>query len=1352
MQARRTPRVCTMLAPAAMLLCAHAIAGVWEDVDIIPMPKQIELRAADIPLAGASIVLGEKPSRQSEIGAEWINRRLVQLGSEPLAMVSGPLPVRQAPRLLVVVGTREDNPLIDRACSAGLVDVGPENPGPKGYEIRTSADGDTIYLSGADAIGALYACVTFAELIEARESGPVWRQAVVRDWPDIQLFSLGGVRTGSTLTPELNKLFHEAFRVEVTDEFRERFLEAMKAHYDRLLRWKVSHLELHTAWEWERGAKAENLALVREAIQYGRERGIGALSLSLKPFVCPADEQPELVGRCLPPGRYEDWVRCWSMDEIRQETARRLAEFVKQVGYTDVWFHDTDTGGFENPAQWNERCETCRQRWGDDYVAATVHIHRIYYDALKAALPNLRIHFCVYPYNIDVLDPEAGAAPAVGSAGWGQQGPEMRERYEDFWRRMAAEMPRDVTFACRETKPGTISRFRELIAPHGVFMGYWEIGDRGWTSFFNESPQWIGSFGCDERDLLYCQTVREDFVPLRALATIEYAWNGNAPGAEPFARLSERDQWRHSIPEGEFFDTIVPHVVRGLFGRRAGPELVEALKLNVDPARIFDDIAPGDMTPVNTITALEEQSRAAERGRELMDAVWARRGEPDDMLGMDEYAFRRLIYLREVFHCSAWMAKARYQKALALKLIDDQQPESAADALNTGLVTVTQAREAVAALKASRPPDPVWDTPGKNAYEDLWRAYTADALSFDGIEKELQETLDHLPEMGPIPQWLLEYLSVRRKLRAVRATQPVTIDGLPQEDAWAAAYPIEAFLVDDQAERPRVARAHTRAKLLYDDTALYLGVICRPPIVFGSAPAILPDDAATVLFRPQGWGDERLSLTAHAAGDVVCQRGRLVELNGALHWEPNADWTCGGFEARVLSLGDWWTLEARVPLQALGVAGLTDGWSGAVYRDAPFGDEVEYSSVQSPTVRRYDQKGLRPLVPCGDEQYLPEFQIEAVGMDIAPQTLPDRIVTAAELGIGISANQVLTGVTLTAEAYGPDGRLQSREELLARDRLFYTWTAPERFQVCFDSLLEQGGIRLVLDSNEGSAERWVRIGGWEGQVATGGVFRAGDATSPVGDFRSTQCLADPISFMSVISANGVDVPLFQGRQGTVEFWVRPQWRGGFGPGSSKGEHCILTEGLFHVGVVRPEYPITTNMRCMTLTRYGSYGSLVMQINSPEYACWSANGVPEGSTAIPAGQWSHIACVWDADAPRENWVRLYVNGHLLSGLSGIGHEDRLPEDRSVNLPLDATYLVQLGSLNTGRQPANALFDELRISRIVRYSADFAPPTGELRADSDTSALFHFNGDLRGEGIAEDGQQYSFEGTAGTPRYY
>jgi hypothetical protein len=54
-------------------------------------------------------------------------------------------------------------------------------------------------------------------------------------------------------------------------------------------------------------------------------------------------------------------------------------------------------------------------------------------------------------------------------------------------------------------------------------------------------------------------------------------------------------------------------------------------------------------------------------------------------------------------------------------------------------------------------------------------------------------------------------------------------------------------------------------------------------------------------------------------------------------------------------------------------------------------------------------------------------------------------------------------------------------------------------------------------------------------------------------------------------------------------------------------------------------------------------------------------------------------------------------------------------------------IQIGSMNTGFRPAEADFDELRISSVRRYADPFTPAK-HLDPDAETLALFHFDGSL------------------------
>ncbi|MCD6359881.1 MAG: hypothetical protein J7M38_03385, partial [Armatimonadetes bacterium] len=576
----------TALCVTALIIIGPHIAGadpgseVWRDVDIVPMPREIELTGRSVPVAGAVIVLGRDASRQDEIGAQWISDEAVAHGGTTLSVTRAG-EQSDAP-LRIVIGTRESNPLI--AAAADELRVGPGEPGRRGYVIAPR--GREVLLAGADDIGALYACVTFSELLAARDGGVVWREARVRDWPDYVHGIFGDSRIGGISMPEIKDLFSWSQGLAGTDEdFRRRYLERMKWYYDWLLRRKVPGLHYSINLDNFQNVPPEARAIMREGIEYGKERGIGALVYAMKPFAGLAADHPDMAENrpCLGPGRYPKWIRCWSLDDMRRDTAEKFARFCGDLGLTDVGFHDTDTGGFLNPAQWNDRCETCRERWGDDYAAATINKFRIYYDALKKYAPDARMNITIYPYNIGIFTREGAEAYIAGRYGAGpgvsDQARQLREKWEKFWRRMTAELPDDIIFCIRETRAENLNAYRDLIGDRGIFLWYGAF-NRPWRSLFSDTVSMVGTFFRNQDDYMF-PMAEQGFIPAMALEIREYSWNVNAPGAQPWFRHGNGDQWRHNEPHGEVFDVILPHVTRNLFGRRFADELTRALALNV---------------------------------------------------------------------------------------------------------------------------------------------------------------------------------------------------------------------------------------------------------------------------------------------------------------------------------------------------------------------------------------------------------------------------------------------------------------------------------------------------------------------------------------------------------------------------------------------------------------------------------------------------------------------------------------------------------------------------------------------------------------------------------------------------
>ncbi len=734
----------------AALLAAGLAAGAegvdpraWTELDIVPMPKEIRLIDQDLVLApdAVTLVLGAQACRQSEIGAEWINRRLADVAG------ATPLPVARAmpaAGTAIIIGTPADHPLLAEAVAAGLVNVGPNNPGERGYAIRRSADGRRIYLAGADPIGALYACVTFGELLEARDGRAVWRAAEVRDWPDAIWVALGCLYAGNAEMPELLKRFKDLqFDAQPTTMRAAAYLEAARGQYDWLLRRKVTMMMYPLRPDGQAGTPTKGLEIVRQGIAYGDERGIEAFTYALPPYAGLASRYPDLAKsrvcpRTLGPHAEQSrqWLRCWSLDDVCRTTARETAEYIRAAGLRHIAFHDTDTGYFDNPAQWEERCDVCRQRWGDDYTAATLHKHRIYYDEIKKLNPAARLHFTFYPYGIAILDPEAGRAAMRARYGPTPAADELAERYRarytEFWRRLHAAFPaEDVTFCIREAPEDAVRAFRALTPGRGMFT-WFALMSHAWRPFFSEAATWTGTFVGNPRDVFYPRYL-DEFVPLEALAVREYSWNRRTPGAQPWARdaLPENEQWKHAEPNGPIYDLILPRLARNVFGRAAGPAVAAAVSQNVDRQQIYDR-QHAQFAWLKDVAKLEWQAGNAGRGAAALDAA--------DGLGMDTFARTRFTVLREQFRLAAWMARARVANARARELARRQDLPGAEAAIAAGLAAARAGRADRERLLAERPADPVLRGKDHNRYAGNWREYTADRADFTPIEETLART------------------------------------------------------------------------------------------------------------------------------------------------------------------------------------------------------------------------------------------------------------------------------------------------------------------------------------------------------------------------------------------------------------------------------------------------------------------------------------------------------------------------------------------------------------------------------------------------------------------------------------
>jgi len=114
----------------------------------------------------------------------------------------------------------------------------------------------------------------------------------------------------------------------------------------------------------------------------------------------------------------------------------------------------------------------------------------------------------------------------------------------------------------------------------------------------------------------------------------------------------------------------------------------------------------------------------------------------------------------------------------------------------------------------------------------------------------------------------------------------------------------------------------------------------------------------------------------------------------------------------------------------------------------------------------------------------------------------------------------------------------------------------------------------------------------------------------------------------------------------------------------------------------------------------------------------------------AGEWHHVAGVLDPDMG----MLLFIDGHLQSDIDTGGTE-------ATHVSTFITALARHGNIAFRYFKGN--LDDVRLSTVARYQADFVPPCPDLVTDSDTRALWNLN-ETTGT-TANDASGNGFDGT-------
>ncbi len=188
---------------------------------------------------------------------------------------------------------------------------------------------------------------------------------------------------------------------------------------------------------------------------------------------------------------------------------------------------------------------------------------------------------------------------------------------------------------------------------------------------------------------------------------------------------------------------------------------------------------------------------------------------------------------------------------------------------------------------------------------------------------------------------------------------------------------------------------------------------------------------------------------------------------------------------------------------------------------------------------------------------------------------------------------------------------------------------------------------------------------------------------------------------------------------TIEFWIRPDPAGNPNPALQ----CGSTNDWVTSNIV------LDRDRHSQGRSYGigiAGGVMVFAVNNSDDAAWTMCG----TTDVLDDQWHHIAAQRRAS---DGMMWIYVDGLLDAMEIGLPGDISYPDDGE---PMNvcpgglcdySDPFISIGAEKHGYESISydGYFDELRVSTVIRYEADFAVPEGPWRPDADTVGLYHFD---------------------------
>lgn len=458
----------------------------------------------------------------------------------------------------VVIGTIDGSKRVKELVEEYNIRLTVKDPGPQGYIIYFITEGgkNTVLLAGSDAQGALYACVTFTQMLRSKEGGILIEAANVRDWPDFRYRLIGNIRS--------EILRQKMAKAQTMDEY----VQAACEHVDFCLRYKINGISLRYAPFFE-GSYTANVGSIsmtdrvalKRISKYAADRGIFLEMLSHTAID---------VGQGGPVSEIKDLVFArnvgfsWSHDELITEQARICAQFAHDAGVGLYFVHAPDEWQPGRYGGFYRRSADCRNRWKDDERAkADAHVMNIFSNELEKLSPETKMCAVLIPYGASVTNLDD----------------ENKKDIVDYWSEVNTLLPEDMYICVRENQRKNVSVFKEIYNRLPVYFYIETLYYRGWQPFFTTTPRFHKTFYFeDPDDLIFIGNGGGgDYIDLSQVVNAHFSWNTDAPGSALYRRYKHDPIHDGTEPE-EVAGKLVDAILTQFFGDKAGHLAGEAVR------------------------------------------------------------------------------------------------------------------------------------------------------------------------------------------------------------------------------------------------------------------------------------------------------------------------------------------------------------------------------------------------------------------------------------------------------------------------------------------------------------------------------------------------------------------------------------------------------------------------------------------------------------------------------------------------------------------------------------------------------------------------------------------------------